>query len=273
MSKHTRDVSYACPVIACNRNGSRAFYREDKLKAHLRSVHDDAERSSCPVSSCSKGPLQLDLLRVHMHVHNDDEASEVSLLKLYAADTRRCPLEKCRVGSSRWMYSDKIPGPNGHLLVHDQAERQEQRVGISARGYDATSGSIICPICREFCPGNGEFRKHFSNVHMTVTEHARLYTAAVRSKIHTDKKFDGWSIWDDLPLFLFQESVSSEGGFKCPGCSVTIADRPGHFGDKPVNHPGLIVATEELYRHRREILRLLLDFYTHPVFDDVRRTW
>ncbi|KAF2088034.1 hypothetical protein K490DRAFT_65314 [Saccharata proteae CBS 121410] len=36
MKKHEAKVQYDCPVISCNRNGPRAFYRGDKMLAHKK---------------------------------------------------------------------------------------------------------------------------------------------------------------------------------------------------------------------------------------------
>lgn len=263
MKKHTRNISYGCPIAACNRRGLRAFYRDDKLRAHIQSVHEDFEQSLCPVSSCGQGPLQYDLLRVHLSAHRAYDAPETSALR-YAVSSyeerRRCPVEKCRVGRSRWMPSYKIPGPRGHLMLHDEGERQEQRASIASKGYDAASGSLICPICKHLCPKELDFRRHLGDTHMTVTEHARLYVDAIRSRMGEN---DGqWCIWDNI-RYSVKETA------QCPACQF-IPD--WHSNDQPLNHPGLITPTEGLYTHRREILCIFPDFHRHPVFDDVRRT-
>lgn len=64
MQKHSTLKPFPCPVVDCVFSGSRAFYRKDKLCAHLRDGHRDEDIGVCPMPPCG---MQLPLLILQEH--------------------------------------------------------------------------------------------------------------------------------------------------------------------------------------------------------------
>ncbi|GME43721.1 membrane transporter [Neofusicoccum parvum] len=264
MQKHQRDVAFNCPVIHCHRQGSHAFYREDKLKAHLRAAHNDDDMAKCPCSHCPSPPiLTLDLLAIHAATHLWDPHSRA--IATYAKDTRKCPMPKCR----RWTPAATLPA---HLHTHHaEPTRLAHAPLLAARSLDARTCTPLCPCCRAPCATAASLRLHIEAAHcadaVLSAAHLALYAAAVRARIaalpwyvagaHAD-----WAAWAPLPLEM------RSAGFACPGCAIVFDPASCWAAD---GHASVVGAAPELWAWRREVLWLLPEFASHPVFEDVRR--
>lgn len=263
---HAPKKSFDCPVDSCNRRGRHTFYRDDKRKAHLKSRHTDDDYATCPVSGCPAGPLQLDLLRLHLSFHGRFFNSDtVKLLKTYAEGGQKCPMQKCR--QKRWLSSDQLAGKKGHLVSHNEADRISQASTLREKGF-GIQGEVICPMCGTPSSDTADFCTHMENEHI-LTEHGKGHAAEVRfagSDLFYKHVFTRlvWNMGLDHRDFLYGKSYS------CPHCS--FQQGYGVRGDLRKAHLGLLRPSEELYPYRRQILRLWPGFGSHPVFDDLRRT-
>lgn len=258
----------SCPVIGCNRHGQRGFPREDKFKDHMRNAHRDEDAMCvCPVPGCGIRELELDLLREHCSIHIYGETPEARILRIYASELRQCPMNKC--SKNRWIAPDKIPGPGGHLMSHDEDERSLERSSVLSKGYDGLTGAVICPVCDYRSASIPEFTEHLEDEHVLAEDH-RGFGAYIRfwgpSREVWDRyryRHDKWVAWQDLP-YRFYRSI----GFTCNYCSRLF---PAEASDTSYrSHVELLKSSQELLPYRRQILQLLTNFAHHPVFDDIR---
>ncbi|OJD30699.1 c2h2 transcription factor [Diplodia corticola] len=257
MGIHTPTQTFDCPVFSCNRRGRYAFYREDKLKAHLKAVHSDEDQAACPVPGCRAlaETFPLDLLRVHVSCHDNDDAQTIKLLKSYGERDRKCPMRNCR--QKRWLSIEQIAGPKGHLMSHDEADRISQASDLRGRGY-GVHGEAICPICDYSSTDIAAIQQHIESEHI-LTEHGRMHVNAVRSILKPyDKTYP--RVWDHLPYGWF--------AYSCPSCPYEKKE----YQSAPTDHVGIFKPSDEIYPFRRHILHLWPEFHSHPVFDDVRPT-
>lgn len=202
--------------------------------------------------------MELDLLREHCLTHSYrhyDKAPESHTLGTYAWDLRQCPIPKCR--KPRWLKPAQIPGQEGHLMAHDEHERTEHWTDALSKGYDSTTGFIVCPVCGHCSISTSDFREHLEIEHVLSESH-RGFGAAIRSRIE-GKVYYHCTAWKDVP------AVFLKGPITCDFCSYQAT------APDPKNHPGLLRPPQELFPYRRQILQLLPDFCTHPVFDDICR--
>jgi hypothetical protein len=65
MSKHKPKKIHPCPAVNCK----KTFYRTDKLKAHIRTGHDEVDYFMCPVKDCDFSKGKKVLLRYEMREH------------------------------------------------------------------------------------------------------------------------------------------------------------------------------------------------------------
>jgi hypothetical protein len=158
--KHnTLPPQYPCTAIDCNRTGSRAFHRVDKRNDHILAGHDAETLFECPQIGCSR-VLTRDLMALHSSVFISNE-------------NRKCAMPRCsfrvHVG-----WSD-VPMKMNTLLVHlqkkhDTKGRMNYVALLSERGYDARTGTILCPICP---PESTHFAEHLAFYRHLVTGHSR----------------------------------------------------------------------------------------------------
>ncbi|KAL1626895.1 hypothetical protein SLS56_006623 [Neofusicoccum ribis] len=175
MRKHNPREAYSCPVLECGRHGRQPFYREDKLKAHMETMHCGDEPSACPKAYCQAGVLPFDLLRVHVQSHIIPEGNVFANFL-----SRSCPVAGCKVKPR--LEVRNIPGPRGHLMrYHGPAERAKQHAIITEAGFDSSSGEIICPICRQKSQNQDSFARHLENTHLG--QHAAAFERVVRPSI------------------------------------------------------------------------------------------
>ncbi|EKG17367.1 Zinc finger C2H2-like protein [Macrophomina phaseolina MS6] len=243
MLKHQHETSFNCPVINCNRSGCHAFYRMDKLAAHLRAAHEDDDIAKCPCQGCAANLMPLDLLAVHVAEHHWDTESKV--IASYAKDMRKCPMPKCR----RWVKVCKIAGPDGHLNTeHEEAERITQAPLLWSQGYDAFTCQIICPCCRWRCPDLSALRCHIEELHcadeIMSAEHIMMYGSAVRRMInelpwYMQNLHKDWPVWEKLPYEI--KDIS----FTCPGCAI-VFDPSNYWAVD--GHAAVMGTPEILYR-------------------------
>lgn len=257
---HEPKKSFECPVDTCNRRGRYTFYRDDKRRAHLKSVHTDDDYATCPVPGCRIGPLQLDLFRLHLSHHGDHVLNSHAMksLRRYAEGGQKCPIPKCR--QKRWLSAQQLSGPKGHLATHNEVDRTSPETILRENGYD-TQGGMICPICSMPSPTHEDFTEHIKNEHV-LTEHGKRHAHAARSSKNYLGSLQNWCAWEPLPW-------PSGENYQCPCCPFL---HRAYRVYPDTSHEGLIKPSEELYPYRRQILRLWPNIDSHPVFDDLRRT-
>jgi hypothetical protein len=100
MKKHTRKETLDCPAVNCKYRGTKAFYRPDKLNAHVHAAHDKETLFACPVAGClsARTPLSGPLLAVY--IRNRDRQSygqSVDYFNVLANydRIRACPVGNC----------------------------------------------------------------------------------------------------------------------------------------------------------------------------------
>ncbi|ORY15338.1 hypothetical protein BCR34DRAFT_612278 [Clohesyomyces aquaticus] len=155
---HENLVRYTCPVSAC----AKAFYRDDKLRHHLRTSHTDEDEAVCPLDICRADHMPLVVLRLHSrnHVRGTRNQKESDIMRSYLLPhERQCPFASCK------MTVDLL-GLQNHILAHDFMERIESRDVIENAGYDPSSAHIICPVCRQTYARSREFSRHFETGHL-----------------------------------------------------------------------------------------------------------
>lgn len=250
-----RPPLYYCPVDDCKCSG---FSREDKLMDHLRrSLHPENAPTTCPVPRCPF-KSRFDLLILHVAHHSEFEAPSVYLLQYFGWKREQCPLSGCR----RWIKVDTMIGPHGHLMrQHTDEERHNENVVLCESGYTVDGNPIhpgdrklSCPICKQTLTGTANFEVHLENEHI-LTEAGKAHASPIRPPHYPNS----WCFWYDH-WYMKEYRHWRE--------TLPSVHREGVSHANPLLN--VMKPTEELYRHRLEILRLWPVFACHPVFDDVR---
>ncbi|ERF75109.1 hypothetical protein EPUS_07798 [Endocarpon pusillum Z07020] len=255
MQKHSRQETFDCPAVNCKYRGPKAFYRPDKLKAHVLAGHDEQTLFACPVAGCFSASRLLSraFLSVHMRNHDLPVGKYRGYLPaLGSLDRfRTCPVEKCL----KKLSPDSL---QGHVLQHTEAERAACRIKIAAAGLDHLSGCVICPIisCRITLPDLPAFQDHLIDHIALDPNHFRAWKT---SAIHS---------WCDLhqhPWVLLRISwwdrISSFYNRDCPACGMRRGQNTHPFD--------LLKDPKNLHACREEILQLYPGIGWHPIFDDV----
>ncbi|KAF2195018.1 hypothetical protein K469DRAFT_2346 [Zopfia rhizophila CBS 207.26] len=173
-TKHSDTREYECTAIGCDRTGKKAFYRKDKLKAHIAAGHDDDTWFHCPVPDCSFStkPLERDLMSVHAYLHirwmYPDAWRRGVSLEAISAFIRCCPFDRC---SFKISYRSKHDSLQAHVINnHDPATRENHKNLLANRGYDSRTGQVLCPICKTKHASHSQFKDHLIANHFNPNE-------------------------------------------------------------------------------------------------------
>lgn len=268
-TQHERRQSYPCPALGCNRQGSKAFYRNDKLKHHVRIVHTDDDSFACPVKGC-QFYLPPDLLALHLWNHGTTNICKTAfsviswlwqLEELNREGRRRriCPLRDCLEVLSEPASLAR------HLLRHNQQMRLHESSSILNAGFSVVTLGIICPVCKL------ETASHLDFIHHVEASH--LITDIVHFKAW-EKYFSelgGVYPLSDIPACAsWWIRVTETTRLACPSCNFKRdLARPGLH--EISHHFDLLVPPESLRPYRRAILKLWPEFEQHEIFEDVLR--
>ncbi|KAF7504704.1 hypothetical protein GJ744_001985 [Endocarpon pusillum] len=252
MKKHTRKETFDCPAINCKYRGTKAFYRADKLKAHVDLAHDGETLFACPVAGClsARTPLSGAILALHIRNHDNGSCAPywVYLKALENCGERRtCPVGNC----SKKVHQDSL---HQHLLQHTQAERTAFRTEIAAMGFDAENGYVICPIpsCQIFLTHLPAFHDHLID-HISVDpNHLRTWRYEVSSLVRGDPH--PWLEW---------RAGNEIFDLTCSACGQRVK------GKRITHQLDLLKDLEELRECREQILQHCPGFGLNPIFDDV----
>ena len=260
MKKHTRTISLPCPVVYCPRQGSRAFYRWDKLFDHLRTGHTEDEPCKCLVDGCTTTQMPLNLLRLHARHHDIDInkhpnlATSYDFLKVLRSFSmaRKCDLKKCK----RWIGADGTGYLQQHLRQHSLEDRRSQSDVIKNMGYDPTTAEIICPLCQKHFADSAQFIPHLETTHLaTNSYHWLTFKRHVLADSPTTTRYI-WRGWEN-------KDGSSEDCY-CTFCNNYASSQSSSWID---HHLGLLVMSDDIKAVRARILRLLPEFADHPIFE------
>jgi hypothetical protein len=166
--KHGRE-RMPCTAVNC----PRAFYREDKLKAHVYEGHDDRSLFACPVPGCLPDAAALPRYLMAIHCRNHALSTYRNehtghLVALEHCDRfRKCPVGHCR--------EKRVVDMRDHLLNgHSLAERLGSASQVGLDGFDALTGHFLCPAggCCDVYETQDEVFHHFVSSHLE--RHSRL---------------------------------------------------------------------------------------------------
>lgn len=262
MKVHTRLVSIPCPVQYCPRQGSRAFYRWDKLSDHLRNGHTESEECRCLVEGCTAANIPLSLLRFHARHHYVRIASpqlqfSYDFVKMLCSSesNRKCDLRRCK----RWFAGYAADTLQQHLSTHSLDERLAQSNIIREMGFDPNTIAIVCPICQRHFANSSQFVPHLEATHLaTDGGHWLSFSAQVSDHMAHPH------IWE--PSFGDVGVRSRYDQFMCHHCGETELNRDKAWSNHCI---GLLKKQnlDEVVASRAIILRLLPDFASHPVLE------
>ncbi len=252
--KHTPRETFECPAINCKYRGPKAFYRSDKLKAHVLAGHDPETLFACPVAGCFSARTPLSRAMLAVHLRNHDRWSCEPYLGYFTAladcdQFRTCPVGKCLKKLSPYSLQE-------HVLQHTEAERSAHHIKIAAAGLDPLTGCVICPVisCRIRLPDLPAFQDHLIDHIALDADHFRAWKAKT---IHSyeDIHQRPWQRW-----YFHERFVSEVCGYSvCTPC-----------GEHRVTHPfDLLKDSKDLHVYREEILQLYPGIGWHPIFDDI----
>lgn len=229
----------------------KSFYRQDKLKDHVQKHHvDDSEPVACPRPSCDFGPVEWDLLK--LHIRNHSRHTIIELVTFQLIKERHCPVTSCN-------QVVDVSGLRKHLESHNAVELRCCQNSILDSGYDSNTLNIICPVCRHQFMKRDDWIDHLTNDHLvTDSVHYQAICTQLKSAVlawRTCYPWEKWSVED----FPHHELV------QCNHCSEMM-----HCHDDSYKHHlSLFRDPEEIRPYRRAILALWPEFGSHPVFNDV----
>lgn len=225
----------------------KSFYRQDKLKDHVQKHHiDDSELVACPRPTCDFGPVEWDLLK--LHIRNHSRHTIIELVASQLIKERHCPVTSCN-------QVVDVSGLRKHLESHNAVELRCCQNALLDSGYDSNTLNIICPMCRHQFVNRGDWIDHLTNDHF-ITDSVHYQTICAQLK--SIERYP-WVKW-------FAEYSYFDKSIHCNHCSEMI--HCTHFGEFE-HHLSLLRDPEEIRPYRRAILALWPEFGTHPVFDDV----
>ncbi|KAI9711772.1 MAG: hypothetical protein M1820_001917 [Bogoriella megaspora] len=255
---HNRDLRHPCPAAGCDRVGTKAFSRFDKLCDHTGSKHDSDTRFKCPIEGCSVGPLPLALFRLHAFNHRGNTpwnmlSRTASLARAANRILSKCPVKQCK-------YQGLGFDPK-HITYHSEEERCDHSAEFAARGFDSATGFFRCPMCLLLAPDREAFVEHLEVGHMTSDPEHYL---AWRSECMKQAGRSGevgrlWTKWKGNK----GESIV------CPRCNQQQNACLGRWPYLHDHHLTLIVYGREVEEHAEEILRIVPEFGTMPLFDEI----
>ncbi|OCK78369.1 hypothetical protein K432DRAFT_444679 [Lepidopterella palustris CBS 459.81] len=259
MKKHTRTVSLPCPVVYCPRQGSRSFYRWDKLFDHLRTGHTEDETCRCLVDGCTAPQMPLNLLRLHARYHDVDInkhpnlATSCDFLKILRSfsTARKCDLKKCK----RWLSADETGSLQEHLLRHPLDDRRSQSEVIEKMGYDPITAEIVCPLCQQHFTDSVQFAPHLETTHLTTDP---AHWLSFKHHVPADSPAAARYIWRG-----WENKEGASEDCYCRHCGDYASSQSNKWID---HHLGLLAMSNEIRVARPRILRLLPAFADHPVF-------
>ncbi|KAI9666588.1 MAG: hypothetical protein M1821_004524 [Bathelium mastoideum] len=252
--EHNGGQRYPCPAIGCNRIDDAGFLRPDKLGDHIAANHDLDARFKCSIDNCSMGPYTSAIFRLHLLNHYSIRFIHATTPEVLAKNLdkfiQKCPVKdcKCRIHT---------PG-KPHILTHSEEDRSELSDGFREKGYDASTGYVLCPICQDQAKDVESFAEHLELKHLTLdadhfTAWKAMYEKACRKWVETPPRI--WLKW----------KVSGIEKLKCPICPFQ-QDIPG-FSGLTDHHASLRQLGSEVEEHAEEILRILPGFGMMPIFD------
>lgn len=260
MKKHRKEKTYGCTAHGSGRRGHKTFYRLDKLNDHINSAHDEQTRFTCPAPGCRIDQLTKDSMKVHCSKHTrfiEDTAVSDSLRMWYRLEVLPCPMQSCH----------KIYWSPGHLLehlrTHTEEERTAQSAAIAAAGYDAITCEVVCPMCDRRCLDHHAFADHLEVNHLLNDGECLLQWKGCLAPPERDESRNVWEKW------YCCHGKKGESVITCPTCGSFFW--VGRWNEMD-HYLTFLTPNEQIYPYRREILRLLPEFQTHPVFDDLRPT-
>lgn len=277
MKKHAPPISFPCPVLGCAYQGSRSFYRADKLKVHLRMSHTDDALCQCPVQGCPNQPLPLDLLIAHANFHDREHPTVQVLKDCKKNDWGNEDVSKCPIGNlqscGKWLPMAKL---SLHILSHSEEDRLKFRSDAWDAGYDSMTGQPVCSNCSEGFTDAKTFALHIHQEHLLESgsegaEHFSMFHHALQE--HRSK----WSklnlqdrLWD-LQRYHF------DSAFNCPTCHVPLKSHVrAEWTECDANRAQHLNMHKEditdVIQHRRQILKHYPGFANHHIFDDLRPT-
>lgn len=270
--KHNRTRSFPCTAVNCKFRGTKAFYREDKLKDHVFEGHDDNTLFACPIPHClgDLNPLPRYLMAIHCrnHDHKIHGNYYKHLIALEDSDQKRkCPIDTCpekRVGVMQQ-----------HLLKnHSLPERLQFRYSLAAEGFDASRGQLICPISGCGIPSETkvDLIDHLASTHLFKdTMHFLIFRDQFKKNVGgvmVDSSHSiPWGPW----------TVRVSRSFACQQCGVDAIEMDPdqhlrgfeYFPGKVTHHLEFLAASHQVEADKQQILKLIPEFATHPVFDPV----
>lgn len=262
MRKHTRKVTFDCPAVNCKYRGRKAFYRPDKLTAHVNAAHDEETLFACPIEGCLSHRTLLSRVLLGLHMRNHEMLPEPYYGYFQAlqgcGQKRICPVGKCGKNLMRWRNHLWWDFRQEHILQHTEAERTAFGIEVAAAGFDPVNGYVICPIpnCPERLPHLDAFHHHLIGHTVADPDHFDAWKNVARwYPLSSDaKNCFPWETW------YFMDEPS---GLVCPTCGEQV--RQG----RNTHQLDLLKDPEEFKGCREQILRLCPRFASHPIFDDV----
>ncbi|KAF2453574.1 hypothetical protein BDY21DRAFT_121141 [Lineolata rhizophorae] len=248
--KHAPRKVFNCSVVGC----TSKHYRADKAREHLRQCHVDSDLVNCPAESCSV-QLPRDLISIHVRNHSEDEKYIPAsfdckgLLELRPRALRPCPVAKCR----KWLATNEMLN---HIRAHP--ERPDLTAPNTERvvdGYDLAKCCIVCPLCKHSCSDGIQLKNHLEDKHLFIDlAHFAKWAKRVSQLFP-----------DTCPWHFILQWIRNEARIRTDEiCQVCHVRDHSH-------HMNLLHVSGEVFEKRREILKIWPNFWSHPVFDDIRR--
>lgn len=167
-NKHSgRPPLFSCLANDCNRTGSQAFQRADKRNDHALQGHGSETKFGCPNVDCS-----MVLTRDLMSVHTMRSEYRSMFPSQYC---RKCPMPGC-CDQMNLVGQGRKSRTMDDILVHLQEKHNAKgrmKYGnlLASRGYDAQTGTIVCPMCptqsAQFIEHTA-FQHHFASNHLQI---------------------------------------------------------------------------------------------------------
>lgn len=228
-----------CSAVGCSRCGTKAFYRADKLKEHIRRAHGYEVQFSCPVRGCQYDHLPLMLLGLHMN--SAHPTSQLLLAWWSLFNHPFCPLRPCRKA-----LKDNAALIDHMRLKHTERERIAQTTAMTAASLDSISYEIICPVCAQRTGNLVDVFADFLVEHLLKRDHFQTWITALNED--RSRRQLGKVTYD-----LLMEGY--------PRINGTFRD----------SRRAMEVTSPELVSNRETALRSFPVLEWHSVFDDLRR--
>ena len=252
MKMHERRETFDCPAVNCKYRGPKAFYRPDKLKAHVNAAHDEHTMFACPVAGClsARTAVSRDILALHIRNHDHGACKPYwdHFKALENCDKNRpCPVAEC----SQKLDLDSL---QEHIMQHNEEERNASHIGITITGFDPSTAFVICPFpeCQIRLPQLMAFQDHIIEHTLVDLNHFRAWR----------DQLPPWGV-DDSPPWQGWEVTAMNPQM------VHLQSKPSTYLKSTNDHLKLLKPVQELYPYREQILRLYPGFGTHPVFQDI----